>query len=49
MPSATKVDFKRELRELYAPGGEPTIVDVPELAYVMLDGHGDPQHCHRLQ
>jgi hypothetical protein len=42
MPSATKVDFKRELRELYAPGSEPTIVDVPELAYVMLDGHGDP-------
>ncbi len=37
-----KIDYKRELRELYAPGGEPLIVDAPELAYVMIDGHGDP-------
>jgi len=42
MPTTTKVDFKRELRELYAPGREPVIVDVPELAYVLIDGHGDP-------
>lgn len=40
--SATKVDFKRELRELYAPGPEPVMVDVPEFAYLMVDGHGDP-------
>jgi hypothetical protein len=42
MSTATKIDYKRELRELYAPGGEPVIVDVPELAYLMTDGHGDP-------
>ena len=42
MAATTKVDYKRELRELYAPGGEPGIVDVPELAYLMVDGHGDP-------
>jgi hypothetical protein len=40
--SATKVDYKRELRELYAPGPEPVIVDVPEFAFLMIDGHGDP-------
>ncbi len=39
---ATKVDFKRELRDLYAPGGEPQLVDVPELAFLMVDGRGDP-------
>jgi hypothetical protein len=39
---ATKVDFKRELRELYAAGPEPTLVDVPALNYLMIDGHGDP-------
>jgi hypothetical protein len=39
---ATKIDFKRELREFYAPGGEPELVDVPELQFAMIDGHGDP-------
>ena len=42
MPGTTKIDYKRELRELYAPRGNPVIVDVPELAYLMIDGHGDP-------
>lgn len=41
MPT-TKIDFKRELRELYAPGRKPVLVDVPEMAFVMIDGHGDP-------
>ena len=42
MTATRKIDYKRELRELYAPGSEPVIVDVPELAYLMIDGHGDP-------
>jgi len=37
-----KIDYKRELRDLYAPGVEPLIVNAPELAYLMIDGHGDP-------
>ena len=41
MPT-TKIDFKRELSELYAPTREPSLVDVPELAFLMVDGHGDP-------
>lgn len=41
MPT-TKVDFKRELRDLYLPGRRPGIVEVPEMAFVMVDGHGDP-------
>ena len=41
MPT-TKIDFKRELRELYAPGRTPVLVDVPEMAFLMIDGHGDP-------
>lgn len=40
--SATKIDFKRELSELYRPGGEPAMVEVPELLFLMVDGHGDP-------
>jgi hypothetical protein len=40
--TATKIDFKRELRELYAPAREPSLVEVPDLAFLMIDGHGDP-------
>jgi hypothetical protein len=40
--TVTKVDFKRELSRLYRPGRDPALVDVPELAFLMIDGHGDP-------
>ena len=39
---ATKIDRKRELKELYAPGRSPAMVDVPELLFLMVDGRGDP-------
>ncbi|SDF76009.1 hypothetical protein SAMN05660662_3287 [Blastococcus aurantiacus] len=35
-------DLKRERRDLYAPGREFAVVDVPEMAFLMVDGHGDP-------
>ncbi len=40
--ATTKVDFKRELRGLYTPTRTPIVVEVPELAFLMIDGHGDP-------
>lgn len=39
---ATKLDFRKQFRELYAPARTPGLVDVPELAFLMIDGHGDP-------
>lgn len=39
---AVKIDDKREFRQLYAPGVEPTLVDVPEMTFLMIDGTGDP-------
>jgi hypothetical protein len=38
----TKVDLKRELPELYSAARQPGLVEVPELAFLMIDGHGDP-------
>jgi hypothetical protein len=39
----TKIDFKRQLKHLYAPlRNEFTLVDVPEMSFLMIDGHGDP-------
>jgi hypothetical protein len=38
----SKVDFKKELDAYRAPRGTFRIVDVPDLQYLMVDGHGDP-------
>ncbi|MDF2558268.1 MAG: hypothetical protein K0R71_2096 [Bacillales bacterium] len=37
-----KVDYKRDFKTLYLPKLEPEIVDVPEAAYFMIEGEGDP-------
>lgn len=37
------IDFKKELKELYqAKVGEPVIVKVPKMNFLMIDGYGDP-------
>lgn len=44
------IDFKRQYRKLYsAPQGTPTIVDVPPLQYLMVDGSGDPNTSPRFR
>ncbi len=37
-----KVDFKRELDCYTARRDTPQVLEVPDLQYLMLDGHGDP-------
>jgi hypothetical protein len=39
---ATKVDLKHELGDLYLAHQAPSEIDVPELPFLMIDGHGDP-------
>jgi hypothetical protein len=36
------IDRRRELSALYSAGRAPAFVDVPELPFLMIDGHGDP-------
>ena len=43
--AGTKVDFKRELREVYSAKRDATFVEVPELRFAMVDGHGDPNQA----
>ena len=38
----TKIDFKKTLKHLYNPPRRFVTVDVPEMQFVMVDGHGDP-------
>lgn len=45
-----KVDFKKELKELYNPKASAfTLVKVPKLHYLMVDGHGDPNKVIEYQ
>jgi len=40
---STKVDFKKELKHLYnPPKGDFHLVQVPEMNFIMIDGHGNP-------
>ena len=38
----TTVDLRRQLRALYSATATPAFVDVPDLPFLMVDGHGDP-------
>lgn len=39
----TKIDFKKELKELYAPSAKKiSVVTVPKLNFLSIDGKGDP-------
>jgi hypothetical protein len=35
-------DFKKEYKSLYAPTTKPSIVDVPKMTFIMVDGKGNP-------
>jgi hypothetical protein len=45
-----KTDFKRTLKALYAPSSKSfSIVDVPPMQFLMIDGHGDPNTAPAYQ
>ena len=38
-----KIDFKKELQQLYRPSARQfVVVEVPEMKFLMVDGHGNP-------
>jgi hypothetical protein len=39
----TKIDFKKQMKDLYKPPkGQFSVVEVPKMNYLMIDGQGDP-------
>jgi hypothetical protein len=43
----SKIDFKKELKHLYRPSAKQfEVVDVPEMNFLMIDGHGNPNTAH---
>ncbi len=45
----SKVDFKKTLKQLYIPPKKFMTVDVPEMQFIMVDGHGDPNTAQEYQ
>ena len=45
----SKVDFKKELKELYSPPKKFVILEVPEMQFLKVDGHGDPNVAQEYQ
>lgn len=37
-----KMEYKKEYKELYLPGGQPSVIRVPAISFAAIDGHGDP-------
>lgn len=37
-----KIDYKQSNKELYAPKNTPSIITVPAMNFIMVDGHGNP-------
>lgn len=37
-----KFDFKKEYKDFYSSKQKPTLIDVPPLNYIMIDGNGKP-------
>jgi hypothetical protein len=45
-----KIDFKKALKHLYnPPANKFTLVDVPPMNFLMVDGHGDPNKAPEFQ
>lgn len=46
----TKIDLKKENKELYNPSiKEPSLISVPEMKFLMIDGEGDPNTSQEYQ
>lgn len=45
----TKIDFKKTMKEFYNPPKKFGVVDLPEMLFLMIDGHGDPNTAQEYQ
>jgi len=39
---STKLDYKKEFKEIYLPKNKPTFIDVPSIRFAIIEGEGDP-------
>lgn len=46
---ASAFDYKKEYKDLYMPKAKPSLIDVPEMLFLMVDGKGDPNTAPAYQ
>ena len=44
-----KLDYKKEYKDLYQPKTKPSIINVPEMIFIAVDGKGDPNTCNEYK
>lgn len=44
-----KLDYKKEYKDLYQPKTKPSVIDVPEMIFIAVDGEGDPNTCEEYK
>ncbi len=44
-----KFDYKKEYKDLYIPKTKPSIIEVPEMIFIMVDGKGNPNTCEEYK
>jgi len=37
-----KIDYKKEFKDIYIPKNKPSLIDIPTIKYIMIDGSGSP-------
>ena len=42
-------DFKKEYKDLYSPKIAPSLIDVPKMVFIMVDGKGNPNTSEEYQ
>lgn len=45
----TKLDYKKEYKDLYLPKMKPVIIRVPEMTFLMVDGKGNPNNSEEYR
>jgi len=43
------IDFKKTQKNLYQPGAKPSVIEAPEMVFIMIDGRGDPNTSEAYQ
>lgn len=41
-----KLDYKKKFKQLYQPKAEPSIIDVPNMRFIQIDGCGNPNEAN---
>ncbi|MGN0696539.1 MAG: GyrI-like domain-containing protein [Oscillospiraceae bacterium] len=44
-----KLDYKKEYKDLYQPSSKPSLIDVPEMLFIAVDGRGDPNNSEEYK